>query len=104
MSIVSLENYLLDLYTNKSLRVSQEELSNVVNLTFVMQVYSKWESNYDGEDYNLYTGFQANASTQRYFLERFSRDWYGGWTYDESTIWIELSAHDYNILCNIKHG
>ena len=79
-------------------RLSKEDMANVAELTSVKEIYSCWESNDDGEDLALYTGLAVDGVTQRYFIMHFKRDWYGGWSYDETTIWYEISKEDYLYL------
>ena len=76
-------------------RLSEEDVKNIVECTFVKEIYSCWESNDYGDDFDLYMGLSLDQVSPRYFLKHFSRNWNGGWTYDETTIWYELSLQDY---------
>ncbi len=84
-----------------SVCLSENDMENVLKLTFVKEVYSCWESNDEGEDFDLYTGLAADGVTPRYFLKHFSRDWYGGWTHDETRKWYEISEQEYLQVCGI---
>lgn len=80
-------------------RCSAEDIASIVELTIVKKIYSYWESNDDGEDLTLYTGFAVDGVMRRYFIQHLTRDWYGGWTYDDTTTWYEISEQDYLYLC-----
>ena len=80
-------------------KLSKEDIASIVELTSVKEIYSCWESNDDGEDLTLYTGLTADGVMRRYFIKHFTRDWYGGWSYDETTTWYEISEQDYLHLC-----
>ena len=81
-----------------ALRLSEEDVKNIVECTLVKEIYSCWESNDFGEDFALYTGFADDGVTHRYFLKHFERDWYGGWSYDDKFDWYEISEKDFLLL------
>ncbi len=81
--------------TRTAICLSKKDMENVMNLTFVKEVYSCWESNDEGEDFALYTGVSCDGVTPRYFLMHFSREWYGGCTHDETRKWYEISEQEY---------
>lgn len=85
-------------------RLSEEDVKNIKQCTFVKEIYSCWETNDYGDDFDLYTGLSLDDVTPRYFLKHFSRDWYGGWTYDETTVWYELSRQEYLMLHQNKNS
>ena len=83
-------------------RISKEDIANIAELTSVKEIYSCWESNDEGEDLTLYTGLAIDGVSPRYFLKHFKRDWYGGWSYDETTTWYEIAEQDYLQLWNFS--
>jgi len=89
---------LLKTYIKRSIHISEEEMKNVVNLTYKLDIYNNWPSNDMGDDFCIYTGFSEDGETPRYFIKHFNRDWFGGWTYEETTVWYEITEHDYATL------
>ncbi len=85
--------------TNTAPRLPKEELENVTKFTFVKRIDSRWKSNDEGRSLDLYIGFAEDGVTPRYFLKYFCREWWGGWSYDETTTWYELSRQEYLKLC-----
>ena len=82
-------------------RLPKEDVEKVIQLTFIKEVYSRWESNDEGEDFELYKGFAADGITLHYFLKHFSRGWFGGWTYEDTTNWYEIPEEEYLRLYSI---
>lgn len=78
--------------------VSSEKMNEVTGLTRQKIIYSDWPFYYMGDDFVLYTGFDINGEIQRYFLYHLNSDWWGGWTYNQQTIWYEITKLDYDKL------
>ena len=91
---------LFDWPISASNQLSEEDIKKVNQLTFVKEVYRCWESNDEGEDFKLYKGFTADGITPRYFLKHFYREWFGGWTSEDTTNWYEISEEEYLRLYN----
>ena len=81
--------------TETAPQLSEEDVKSIVECTFVKEIYSCWESNDEGDNFDLYKGLSLDRITPRYFLKHFCREWYGGWTHDETTTWYELSQQEY---------
>ena len=90
---------LLKWLEDNATRLSKEDIANITELTSVKEIYSCWDSNEDGEDLTLYTGLDVDSGVRRYFVMDFMRVWYGGWTYNDVTIWYEISEQDFLQLC-----
>ena len=80
-----------------AIRISEDKIKEVNNLTDVKEIYADWESNDMGEDFTLYTG-SSSSGKARYFLRHYLRDWFGGWTSDDYVMWYEITESVYNIL------
>ena len=80
----------------------KEERPSIKNLTFHKRIYSEWSGNDDGDDFELWIGYDSKASSSRYYLRHFYREWWGGWTYDERDDWYELWCDDFAALCSAE--
>ena len=85
--------------TKNASRLSNEDMENVAELTFVKEIFSYWPSNDEGDDVDLYTGVSLDGVTPRYFLQHLSRDWNGGWTSNDTYMWYEISQQEYMKFC-----
>ena len=92
----------LESVIDNATEIPREDMNNVANLKSFKEIYSCWESNDYGEDFTLYTGYDTDGVTPRYFVYHFVRDWFGGWSYDETRRWYEISEKDYLMLSEIE--
>ena len=86
---------LFSLLKNPATELDEEQIKNIPSLTCIKDIYRYWGLDIDTESLTLYTGLDADGFTTRYFVNHFNRDWYGGYTYNETTIWYEISEEDY---------
>ena len=101
MSKKNIEKYLLDLYKIGFPIISEEEIRKIPNLSHTKTVYEDWPSNDYGDSVELYIS-EGNGNATRYFLRHHNRDWFGGWSFNDTFTWVELSKKDYSALYSFK--
>ena len=94
-----LRDYCFELFKRNS-EITEDELFKTINAKHIAEVYSFWEGDDEGDSFDLYTS--VSPENTRYYLRHFNREWYGGWTRNEKSKWIELSPEDISALRKLK--
>ena len=90
-------------FCNKYGKLVPEEEIKTLPLTEVTNIYSDWFSNDMGVDFDLYLSSCEDGAAPRYFLRSFDRDWYGGFSTNDTTEWYEITKEAYTALRDKKH-